>query len=81
MKEAIFQSMIERWPSPVVFRTESEKFTGGGISEKYLANLDSQGKGPTGRFRIGRKICYPVTEFVEWLEKRSTPVTGRHPAR
>ena len=74
MEASIFQGMIERWPSTVVFRTESEKFTGGGVSEKYLANLDSQGKGPAGRIRVGRKVAYPVTEFVKWLESRSAVI-------
>jgi len=67
----VFQSMAERWPSSMVARTEIEKFTGGMISEKYIANLDSQGKGPMGRIRCGRKVAYPVNEFVKWLEARS----------
>ena len=81
METSLFQDMLDKWPSAIVSRTEAEAFTGGVISEKYLANLDSQGKGPSGRFRMGRKVAYPVTEFVEWLKKRSTPVVGRHPVK
>jgi len=55
--QASFQDMAERWPSAWVARTQAEHFTGGIISEKYLANLDSAGKGPAGRVRIGRKIA------------------------
>jgi len=69
-----FQSMADRWKSGIVARQEIGSFTGGVISEKYLANLDSQGKGPKGRIRVGRKIAYPVVEFVEWLESRSEAV-------
>jgi hypothetical protein len=58
------------WPSAVVARTEIPTFTGGAISEKYMANLDSLGKGPKCRIRIGRKICYPVDALVAWLESR-----------
>ncbi|MBM4337990.1 MAG: hypothetical protein FJ110_00440 [Deltaproteobacteria bacterium] len=76
--EKIFQNMADKWPSAWVARTESEKFTGGIIKEKYLANLDSTGKGPAGRVRIGRKIAYPVSEFVKWLESRSAVIPERH---
>jgi len=72
MEKNTFQNMAEKWPSAWVARTEAEKFTGGIISEKYLANLDSAGRGPAGRVRIGRKIAYPVSEFIKWLESRST---------
>lgn len=76
--ETIFQSMLERWPSSFVARTEISHFTGGIISDRYLANLDSQGTGPAGRIRIGRKIAYPVNELVRWLEARSEVVPERH---
>ncbi len=72
MDRNTFQDMAEKWPSSMVARMEAERFTGGIISEKYLANLDSAGKGPAGRVRIGRKIAYPVKEFIAWLESRST---------
>ena len=72
--------LADRWPSSMVARTEIEKFTGGLISEKYLANLDSQGRGPVGRVRIGRKIAYKVDNVIRFLESRATEVKGRHPA-
>jgi len=65
----------------MVSRTEIENFTGGIISEKYLSNLDSQGKGPAGRVRVGRKIAYSVSEVVKWLEGRSVVIHDRHPAK
>jgi len=73
MKRDVFQEMAERWPSAVVARTEVGRFTGGMISSKYLANLDSakDKEGPPGRIRIGRKVAYPVSEFVKWLEARA----------
>lgn len=66
------KGLSERWPSSMVSRTEIGRFTGGIISEKYLANLDSQGIGPLGRIRVGRKVAYPVESLIAWLEKRST---------
>lgn len=66
------KSLAEHWPSPFVAREEIERFTGGIITTKYIANLDSLGKGPIGRFRCGRKVVYPVSALVEFLESRST---------
>lgn len=73
---ATFQELAAKWPSAIVARTEIARFTGGAMSERYLANLDSAGKGPSGRVRIGRKIAYPVGELVKWLEGRSSIVGG-----
>ena len=66
-----FQGLADKWPSAVVARQEIQRFSGGIINSKYIANLDSQGEGPKGCVRIGRKIAYPVAEVVRWLEDRS----------
>jgi len=71
MSKDIFQEMRDRWPSVIVARTEVEKFTGGMLSAKYLANLDCLGIGPT-RIVVGRKVGYPVEDFVIWLRSRSS---------
>ncbi len=73
----IFQTMADKWPSAIVARTEVERFSGGMIKGKYIANLDSTGQGPAGRIRCGRKVAYPVNEFVKWLESRSEVLTER----
>lgn len=75
--DTIFSELASKWPSAFVARTEAEKFSGGMIKEKYLANLDSAGKGPSGRVRCGRKIIYPVKNFIEWLEERSEVIPDR----
>ena len=64
-------SLAWRWPSSIVARGEIEKFSGGIINRQTLANLDSAGKGPSGRIRIGRKIAYPVAEVIKWMESRA----------
>lgn len=66
-----FKSFKERWPSPVVAREEIHNFTGGAMTDKYMANLDSQKAGPDERFKIGHKVVYPVDSLIRWLEKRS----------
>jgi hypothetical protein len=74
MNNSIIQKLAERWPSPVVARTEMERFTGGAVKGRHLANLDSQGKGPEGRLRVGRKIVYSVESVVDFLERRTEAV-------
>jgi len=64
-------SLEEKWPSAFVAREVSKEFTGGLVSPKSLANLDSQGEGPEGAIHCGRKVIYPVKCFIAWLEKRS----------
>jgi hypothetical protein len=81
MSETIAPSLsqlADKWPSRFVAQEEVDRFTGGIITQKYLANLDSQGKGPTGRIRVGRKISYPVSNLIEWLESRAEVVVERH---
>lgn len=73
-EKAPFSSMAEKWPSTFVARSAVSQFTGGLISPRYLANLDSQGKGPKGRIRLrDRKVGYPVKELIAWLEERAKP--------
>ena len=63
-------SMARSWHSPYVARHEIERFSGGILSAKYMANLDSQGNGIPGRIKIGRKVAYPVSSVIEWMEER-----------
>lgn len=71
MKKANLGELANRWPSAYVAREEVGRFTGGILTEKYLANLDSQGKGPAGRIRCGRKVAYSVESLIAWLEERA----------
>jgi hypothetical protein len=70
MEKDIFQEMADKWPSAVVARTQINNFTGGMMSGKYLANLDSQGAGPE-RITCGRRVAYPIDSLVTWLRERS----------
>jgi hypothetical protein len=69
--DKIFTEMAARWPSNVIAREDVDRFSGGAVSPRYLANLDSRGAGPKERLRIGRKVCYPVMPFIQWLHERS----------
>ncbi len=68
----ILDELADRWSSPLVAREQRilDQFSGGLLNARTLANLDSLGKGPTGRIRIGKKVCYPTKNLVEWLQHR-----------
>ncbi len=61
--------LANSWPSSIVAREKVSDFTGGVMSEKYLANLDSLGEGPPS-IKIGRKRAYVISTFIPWLESR-----------
>jgi len=65
-----FDDLKKSWPSPFVARTEISRMTGGILQRTTIANLDAKGEGPGGRFRVGRKIAYPVDEIIKFLEQR-----------
>ena len=67
----VWQEMIDAWASAVVARTKIEEFTGGLMTAKYQANLDSQGLGPE-RIAVGRKVAYPKIPYVIWLMARAS---------
>ena len=81
METAFFRSMADKWPSSVVARSEIPTFTGGLITKKYMQNLDSCGLGVPGRFRVGKKVAYPVAELIAWLEARSSAIPQRESER
>ncbi len=70
-EKSVFASMVDKWPSTVVARTEIKAFTGGILDEKYCANLDCEGRGIPGRIRCGKKVVYPVDAVIRFLEERS----------
>lgn len=74
MTDDVFELMAKQWGAPIVARADIGRFSGGGLSPKYLANQDSLGTGPTGRFMIGRRVVYPVRELVSWLKTHAKAV-------
>jgi hypothetical protein len=62
-------TLKDKWPSSYVSRSEVHKFSGGIISGKTLANLDSQSEGPK-RIKCNGRVAYPVDSFIVWLQER-----------
>ena len=71
LKKPDLSILAKNWSCPFVARAEVKEFSGGILNSKSLANLDSAGLGPTGRIRIGRKIAYPVSSLISWMENRT----------
>ena len=54
----------------LVSRRQIQELTGGVLSVKYLANLDSEGKGIQPRIRVGGKVVYPRSATMEFYKNR-----------
>ena len=67
----IFWERLEADLPPVFARAKVNELCGGIIAPGTLANLDSQGKGPTIRVRVGKHIGYERASFVRWLKERA----------
>jgi hypothetical protein len=72
-REEIIQSLVDSWESAFVARSEVDRFSGGLVSPRYMANLDSAKLGPPKRIRFGGKVAYPTRILAEWLAGRVHP--------
>ncbi len=54
---------------PVISRNKISHYLGGLLSVGYMANLDSEGKGPK-RIRIGKRCGYLREDLIAWLKDR-----------
>ena len=73
MAKDVFDEMGQKWDAAGVARTVVDRFSGGILNSKTMANLDSQGIGPT-RIQIGRKVLYPLSGengLISWMRARS----------
>lgn len=70
MSKANILSKLETELPPIVGRRIVFKITGGLISQRTMANLDSKGLGPKERIRVGRQIGYPRETFIFWFSER-----------
>lgn len=63
-------SLANSWPAPLVARDQRQldKFSGGILNARSLANADCLGVGPKGRIKFGRKVAYDKYALVEWLK-------------
>lgn len=66
------EALAEKWSAPLVARDQKQldRFSGGVLNAKTLANEDSRGTGPNGKVKIGRKVAYTKESLVEWMKCR-----------
>jgi hypothetical protein len=67
--EQVFDNLSRTAPE-ILTRNKIHELTGGLISAKTLANLDSEGDGIYPRLRIGGKVCYPRDAVILFLKQR-----------
>ncbi|MBD5646900.1 MAG: helix-turn-helix domain-containing protein [Desulfovibrio sp.] len=69
----LLENLRSRLPQ-VLTRRQVAEYLGDFISVKYLANLDSEGKGPKA-YRFGkRKVLYERDDMLAWLDGRIKPL-------
>lgn len=67
---ASFFKVIEEHLPPVFTRRTASLSIGGLISPKTMSNLDSLGKGPLVKVRVGGKVGYERDSFMIWLKQK-----------
>lgn len=67
---AVIKAAAAKFEGTFICRDKVESFTGGALSARYLANLDSRNEGIPGAFKVGRRQCYPIEALVSWLISR-----------
>ena len=65
----IFETLASKAPE-ILTRQKIHELTGGLITAKTLANLDSEGDGIQPRLRIGGKVAYPKDAAIAFLKNR-----------
>lgn len=71
ISESLFSRLSAELP-PVIARSEVPRLLGGLVSSGTLANADSAGQGPAGRFYMGKRAAYGRDELLDWLRERLT---------
>jgi hypothetical protein len=68
----IFEEMARRWSAPVVVREQRtlDRFSGGLLNARTMANHDSAGTDPKGKIRVGRKVAYSKRSLIDWMIQR-----------
>ena len=63
-------ALLEEQLPPIIARKDVARLTFGLVSAKTMANRDSLGTGPQGRFRAGKEIWYHKKQFIEFILKQ-----------
>lgn len=72
---SILKELRAKVPAGFFPREAVDELTCGALSARYLSNLDCKGEGPPA-FYLGRKRCYWVESFFDWMLKRTQKTNG-----
>ena len=64
----IYDKMVEAWKAPAVARSDIRLFSGGALSGKTVANLESKGIGPES-FKFRNRTCYETAKLAAWMRE------------
>ena len=79
MEPATLDQMFEnlaRLAPEIITRKKLQEITGGLVTAKTLANMDSLGIGITPRLRVGAKVAYVKEDAIAWLKNRCEVLQG-----
>ncbi len=65
-KQEFLEILAEGLP-PMIARKDVERFLGGIVTRKTLANADARGEGPKIAYAVGRNVVYRRESLVEYV--------------
>jgi hypothetical protein len=70
-QENAYTIMLKKWGERPVPRSGVAEFSFGSYSPKTIANADSAGVGPEGKFKLNGRVYYWPKPFVAWMRERA----------
>jgi hypothetical protein len=67
-KEELLAILASELP-PVIARKDVDRFLGGLVTRKTLANADARGEGPEMAYAVGRNVAYRREALLDWLSR------------
>jgi hypothetical protein len=60
---------------PYIFRSDIARKSIDGFTKGALSNLDCKGRGPKNAFTVGKRVAYPIPEYIDWVISRISGVS------
>lgn len=72
--EKVEQQLSELFPIGLIPRSEIERATGGILCARTMSNADSRKDGIGTKVYVGKKICYPINDVIEYIVQKMKQV-------
>lgn len=66
---------------PIISRKHIDRYMGGLVTAKTLANHDARGTGPRVRIETSYGVVYPTLFLLEWIEQKGMHVVAQSAAK